>query len=200
MDKGSDMELTADTARQILTIHVTSIERKKLRLMNFMAAYGEDAAVFDKYSLTVLNTYIKSLRDQVSHMETNWNTVRGDGSLSLAAFMEIGPLFEQAQTLAEEILDQADTFCINRAKIVDPPRNQTNGSTTQTYDTTRGAHRDTNTEEGVDHRNITTRRADEEIWTPLTGWIRDPGIDLHSGLNPSDPEDGRQNYPFCYKI
>jgi hypothetical protein len=80
MDKGSDMELTADTARQILTIHGTSIERKKLRLMNFMAAYGEDAAVFDKYSLTVLNTYIKSLRDQVSHMETNWNTVRGDGS------------------------------------------------------------------------------------------------------------------------
>ena len=71
---------TADTARQILTICVASIERKKLRLMNFMAAYGEDAAVFDKYSLTVLNTYIKSLRDQVSHMETNWNTVRGDGS------------------------------------------------------------------------------------------------------------------------
>ena len=94
-----------------------------------MAAYGEDTAVFDKYSLTTLNTYIKSLQDQVSHMETNWDTMRGDRSLSLAAFMAIGSLFEQAQTLAEEILDQADTFCIDQAKMVDPPRNRTNCST-----------------------------------------------------------------------
>ena len=107
------MTQTADTARQILTTYVASIERKKLRLINFMAAYGEDTVVFDKYSLTILNTYIKSLRDQVSHMETNWDTMRGDGSLSLAAFMEIGPLFEQAQIFAEEILDQADTFRID---------------------------------------------------------------------------------------
>ena len=213
------MTQTADTAQQILTTYVASIERKKLRLINFMAAYGEDTAVFDKYSLTILNTYIKSLRDQVSHMETNWDTMRGDGSLSLVAFMEIGPLFEQAQTLAEEILDQADTFCIDQAKMVDPPRNRTNcstrrgadqaDSTTQTYDTIREAHRDTSTGEGVEQKeqtmslnpkDTTTCRADGEIWTPLMGWIRDPGIDLHSGLNPSDPEDGRQNYPFCYKI
>jgi hypothetical protein len=126
---------TADTARQILTTYVASIERKKLRLINFMAVYGEDTAVFDKYSLTILNTYIKSLRDQVSHMETNWDTMRGDGSLSLVALMEIGPLFEQAQTLAEEILDQADMFCIDQAKIVDPPRNQTNWSVERTRQT-----------------------------------------------------------------
>jgi hypothetical protein len=213
------MTQTADTARQILTTYVASIERKKLRLINFMAAYGEDTAVFDKYSLTILNTYIKSLRDQVSHMETNWDTMRGDGSLSLVAFMEISPLFEQAQTSAEEILDQADTFCIDQAKIVDPPRNRTNcstrsgedqaDSTTQTYDTIREAHRDTSTGEGVEQKeqtmslnpnDTTTRRADGEIWTPLTGWIRDPGIDPHNELNPGDPEDGHQNYPFCYKI
>ena len=89
------MTQTADTARQILTTYVASIERKKLRLINFMAAYGEDTAVFDKYSLTILNTYIKSLRDQVSHMETNWDTMRGDKSLSLVAFMEIGPLLSK---------------------------------------------------------------------------------------------------------
>jgi hypothetical protein len=71
------MTQTAVTARQIFTTYVASIERKKLRLINFMAAYGEDTAVFDKYSLTTLNTYIKSLQDQVSHMETNWDTMRG---------------------------------------------------------------------------------------------------------------------------
>jgi hypothetical protein len=158
---------------------VASIERKKLRLINFMAAYGEDTAVFDKYSLTTLSTYIKSLRDQVSHMETNWDTMRGDGSLSLAAFMEIGPLFEQAQIFAEEILDQADTFRIDRAKIVDPPRNWTNCSTRR----------------GADQADSTTPTGKFGL-----GWIRDPGIDPHDEINPGDPEDGRQNYPFCYKI
>ena len=105
--------------------------------------------------------------------------MRGDGSLSLAAFMEIGPLFEQAQIFAEEILDQADKFYINQAKIVDPPRNQTNGSARR----------------GEDQADSTTPTGKFGL-----GWIRDPGIDPRNELNPSDPKDGHQNYPFCYKI
>lgn len=117
-DRGSSASRTVEVPlEKVFTPYVASIEKKKLRLINFMAAYKEDTTVFDKCKLTSLNTYIKSLRDQVSRMEASWDTMRNDRSLRLTAFTEIGALFQQMQTLAEETLDQADTFRNDRAKI-----------------------------------------------------------------------------------
>ena len=97
--------------------YVTSIEKKMLKLHRFMADYEGDPTVFDTYKLNTLSMYIEALREQVATMEASWNAACEAGSLSQTAFDEIGALFMQTQSSAEETLDQADKFCIDRAKI-----------------------------------------------------------------------------------
>ena len=95
---------------------VMSIVKKRLRLITFMADYKGDTTVFDKCKQTSLNTYIEVLRGQVERMESSWNTMREDESLSPTAFEDIGGLFERTQKEADENLDLADKFCNERAK------------------------------------------------------------------------------------
>ena len=96
---------------------VMSIVKKRLRLITFMADYKGDTTVFNKCKLTSLTTYMEVLRGQVERMEASLNTMREDGSLSPTAFEDIGGLFEGTQKEAEETLDLADKFRIERAKI-----------------------------------------------------------------------------------
>ena len=67
-----------------------------------MAACEGDTTVFDEYTLRTLSTYIEALRGTVATMETAWNATREAGSLSHTSFDEIGMLFMQTQSSAEE--------------------------------------------------------------------------------------------------
>jgi hypothetical protein len=42
--------------------YVTSVEKKSLRLIKFMAAYEGDPTVFDECKLSTLSTYIEALQ------------------------------------------------------------------------------------------------------------------------------------------
>ena len=116
-DRSSASRIAEVPPEKVFTPYVASIEKKNLRLKIFMATYGEDTTVFDRCKLNTLNTYIEKLRNQVLRMEATWDTMRDDGSLSLAAITDIGTLVEQTQLSAEETLDKAETFRIDRAKI-----------------------------------------------------------------------------------
>ena len=47
--------------------------------------------------------------------------------------------------------------------------------------------------------NTTAHRANKEIWTPLMGWIKDPGTNICDEPNSDNSEERRQNCPLCYK-
>ena len=84
------------------------VTKKILRLKQFKEANEEDESYFGEYRLNTLVAHIKTLRDQVLSMESDWDALRDE--MSVKNFNRIREFVEDSMATADEALDKADMF------------------------------------------------------------------------------------------
>ena len=82
--------------------YAAAVNKKTLRLEQFMEANEEDESDFGEWRLKTLETHIKTLQDQVLHMESDWDVMWDD--ISTISFNRISQFVEDSMATADGTL------------------------------------------------------------------------------------------------